>query len=233
MLSLSVGELTVTIISSTSSDYRAANPLTLTCQVGSDADGALFYLWSSTCSGDCFVDGQRTATVARSALRAVDSGTHTCSVTDSVGNAGSASIHVAVTGMWLTICAVTEWLVYCLYSTGVGLYSSVRGLVGNNSMLLANSQGNIGTLECISGSTTPYLGQWISPSGHDITGDTSDPFTVTLGDQNNPGYMHISLVPGRTLSSDSQGVYTCISLDETGTEHQIHVGIYSNGFSSK
>lgn len=61
--------------------------------------GALTYKWTSTCSGECFVLRQSgLGTVSTQYLKAADSGTHTCTVTDSVGNQGNASVNTSATG---------------------------------------------------------------------------------------------------------------------------------------
>ena len=74
----------------------------LTCQVGlipTPPTGAVTFEWTSTCSGNCFVLSQSTAaTVSTQYLKAVDSGTHTCTVTDSIGNQGSASVEISTSG---------------------------------------------------------------------------------------------------------------------------------------
>ena len=74
----------------------------LVCLVGTSPTspiGTVTYKWTSTCSGDCFVLRQSTAaTVSTQYLKAVDSGTHTCTVTDSVGNQGSASARISTSG---------------------------------------------------------------------------------------------------------------------------------------
>ncbi len=85
-------------INPTSSEYLAASPVKLTCEVTSGAIGTVTYLWSSTCSGACFINGHTSATVTTSALKSADSGTHTCTVADSVGSTADASIEITVTG---------------------------------------------------------------------------------------------------------------------------------------
>ena len=42
---------------------------------------------------------QTSPVVSREGLRAIDAGSHTCTVTDDVGNTGSASVDIIVTGM--------------------------------------------------------------------------------------------------------------------------------------
>ena len=84
-------------------DYRAASSVTLTCQV-EGATGAETYQWSSTCTGpnsNCFVPGQTTQAITRTALRSSDSGTHTCMATNAVtGLTGTATIEMNVVGEW-------------------------------------------------------------------------------------------------------------------------------------
>jgi len=51
---------------------------------------------------NCFVQGQTENTIEKNILHSVDSGNHTCTVTDDVGNTGSATYEVRVTGMCST-----------------------------------------------------------------------------------------------------------------------------------
>ena len=89
--------LTVSI-ESTSTEYQAATPVTLMCVVETGATEPVTYQWSSSCSGDCFVTNQISATIIQSALRSIDSGEHTCLVTDSAGNTGVSTTQFTVTG---------------------------------------------------------------------------------------------------------------------------------------
>ena len=80
--------------------YRVASSVTLTCEI--DDTGTfvpLTYQWTSTCLGDCFVRDQTSPVVSREGLRSIDAGSHTCTVTDDVGNMGSASVEMAITGI--------------------------------------------------------------------------------------------------------------------------------------
>ena len=86
-------------VASSRSTYQVATSATLTCHVGSEAVQPVSYQWSSSCSGQqCSVTGQTDASIMIPLLRSVDSGTHTCTVTDSVGNSGNGSIQFDVTG---------------------------------------------------------------------------------------------------------------------------------------
>ena len=56
--------------------------------------------WNSTCSEDCFVLQQSAQQlIMKEVLHSVDSGNHTCIIVDDVGNVGSATIEIRVTGM--------------------------------------------------------------------------------------------------------------------------------------
>ena len=91
----------MTIVSSSvGPELNAAQPLSLGCMV-SGGTGVYSYQWTSTCSGNCLLNGgnSRAPTLARDAARSSDSGTYTCTVTDNAGNNGSNSTDVQVTGM--------------------------------------------------------------------------------------------------------------------------------------
>ena len=88
-------------------------------------------------------------------------------------------------------------------------------------------------LQCISGSTSPNVGQWIAPSGQDVTYSTSDPFDVELGGVNDPGYVDIALHSGQFITFSDQGIYSCLIPDETGVTRSLLVGIYLPALTSK
>lgn len=93
-------DLEVTILSNGTS--QVGTPHQLVCQTGGSSShlvGTLTYQWTSTCPGQCFVLGHANeAVVSTQYLKAVDAGIHTCTVTDSVGNRGNASIEIVTTG---------------------------------------------------------------------------------------------------------------------------------------
>ena len=107
------------------------------------------------------------------------------------------------------------------------------GLIPNNDVILTDNFGQMPRLQCISGAKQPDVGQWLAPSGMDITLSASDPFDVTVGDQSDPGYLDISLHSGRILTIRDQGVYTCHIPDENGTISSFNVGIYLPALTSK
>ena len=65
--------------------------------------------WNSTCTGDCFVLQQSAQqSIMKSILQATDAGNHTCTIIDDVGNTGSATVEVLVSGkcssLYLIMC---------------------------------------------------------------------------------------------------------------------------------
>lgn len=83
-------------------EVNAAEPLSLRC-VASGGTGVYSYQWTSTCTGDCFLNSgnQFASAISRGAARSADSGTHTCTVTDNAGNNGTNFTEVQVVGMIL------------------------------------------------------------------------------------------------------------------------------------
>ena len=79
--------------------YAPGLSIQLMCSVDGPFD-AVVTTRSSTCSGDCFVLQQSTQQlIMKEILHSVDSGNHTCIIVDDVGNVGSATIEIRVTGM--------------------------------------------------------------------------------------------------------------------------------------
>ena len=99
-LSNTAVELNVSVSSSPPGHtYQAASPVNLTCEpVGFFLSPIQSAVWNSTCGGSCFVLGQTGPAIAREALRAVDGGVHSCTITDALGNRGSGEIGVNVSG---------------------------------------------------------------------------------------------------------------------------------------
>ena len=84
----------------------------LACQIDTTQTasiGQVVYEWTSTCSGECFVLRQSgVATVSTEYLKAVDAGTHTCTVTDRVGNRGNATVMISTTGDSFEVKVLSE-----------------------------------------------------------------------------------------------------------------------------
>ena len=99
-LCCSTGELNVAIRASPPGlVHQVFSSVNLTCTVSGIHRSPLSYRWTSTCTGsNCFVLSVSTPTVSKSSLHSVDSGNHTCLVTDALGNSGSATVEIQVTG---------------------------------------------------------------------------------------------------------------------------------------
>ena len=85
--------------------YRAASPLSLTCEVqGLDDYTGLLYDWSSSvCAGNCFSKLGTSKTVSTDYLHSYDTGVHTCMVYDTLGCEANASISIKVVGKAIII----------------------------------------------------------------------------------------------------------------------------------
>ena len=111
---------------------------------------------------------------------------------------------------------------------GVGLYHSSSGLLSNNSVVTASNGYLQGSFFCVSGRRQAGIGRWIAPNGDDYTLPGTHAFNVSIGGQDNPGVVKISVTgsEGRFLAGQWNGVYSCVIPDETGTEKIIYLGIY-------
>lgn len=84
--------------------YTPGSMVKLTCSAGGGF-GPLVTKWTSTCTGSCFILQQSALdSITTNILQSVDGGNHTCTVLDDVGNSGSATIEMVVSGM----CAIIE-----------------------------------------------------------------------------------------------------------------------------
>ena len=111
---------------------------------------------------------------------------------------------------------------------GVTLYHSINGLLPNNSVVIASDGFLPGSFFCVSGRRQAGIGRWISPSGDDYTLPGIHAFDVTIGGQNNPGVVEISVSGsnGRFPAGQWNGIYSCVIHDESGAEQIIYLGIY-------
>ena len=112
-------------------------------------------------------------------------------------------------------------------STGAGFFLSGTGNILNNSILEPNSGGRISQLQCLSGSNMSTVGDWVSPEGRNLATVQNDPFDIIFGDSNNPGQLLIETpANNRPITSNHEGVYTCVIPDENGQSEYLHIGLY-------
>ena len=91
-------EITNTIDPDQGPDYVPGSTVQLMCSAEGPFD-IISTVWNSTCTGGCFVLQQMSQPlVTKDILHSIDSGNHTCTITDDVGNYGSATIEVQVAG---------------------------------------------------------------------------------------------------------------------------------------
>ena len=107
-------------------------------------------------------------------------------------------------------------------------YQSISGLLPNNSVVIARNGFLSGSFFCVSGRREAGIGRWISPSGDDYTVPGLHAFNVTVGGQNNPGVLQISVSGsnGRFPAGQWDGIYSCIINDESGVEQIVYLGLY-------
>ena len=93
------GQLNVQVtVSPPGVTQQSASSVNLTCSVLGIASAPLSYYWTSTCIGNCFVLLGSTSILIQPALHLIDSGNHTCTVTDALGNSGTATVEINVIG---------------------------------------------------------------------------------------------------------------------------------------
>ena len=93
------GELSVeVVVSPPGVIQQASSSINLTCVVSGDSSPPYSYQWTSTCTGNCFVLQDNSPTLTQLSLHSIDAGNHTCHVTDTLGNSGTATTEIVVTG---------------------------------------------------------------------------------------------------------------------------------------
>ena len=181
------------------------------------------------------------------------SDTVVCSAVDSMGNIGEASRQITnVTGIFShliqlqpfpKITFVINHYIHDFHlisskslhisSAGAGLWGTSQP-ISNNSALIADSAGQIGTIYCHSASKQPHIGRWTSPAGNDITFTSTDAFDVGLHSGSFIySYTTLTLSNGFSLSSVNQGVYSCQIPDENGIQNILQIGIYPHGYEGQ
>ena len=123
-------------------------------------------------------------------------------------------------------------LCFVFFPLGAGIYAnSAHKALMNNSLIKADSYQRLGEFSCLSGSKQGGVGHFIGRDGKDITYKYSDPFHVSIGGIQNPGFIQVS--SANTLYATYQGIYTCRIPDETANLVDINVGLYRYEFNSK
>ena len=103
------------------------------------------------------------------------------------------------------------------------------GVLPNNGIVISRTGGTRIQFQCRSGSLDTGVGQLVDLDGNTFnTGQNSGVFSVaSIG----PGSIRIQT--GIDLTAADEGVYTCRIPDETGSDVDVNIGVYMNGFNSK
>ena len=71
------------------------------------------------------------------------------------------------------------------------------------------------------------VGNWVSPERRNLATVQNDPFDIIFGDSNNPGQLLIETPANNPpITSNHEGVYTCVIPDENGQSEYLHIGLY-------
>ena len=119
----------------------------------------------------------------------------------------------------------------------IGDRSDPTGVLPNNGIVAVTSGDRI-AIQCRSGSTMTGVGQLV-----DLDGDT---FNIGMSagvlsveqigsGSGHPGSLQSRNRVGteRTLTAADEGVYSCRIPDETGSDVDVNIGVYRNGFNSE
>ena len=99
--------------------YRPASSVTLSC-VAHSAIGNATYRWTST-EQNSFFHGGTEQNMSQNILTAFDSGIHTCTVTDELGNTGSDHTEMKLFGVYnlkqfkYTICLRAHHIIFIFF----------------------------------------------------------------------------------------------------------------------
>lgn len=90
--------ITNVLVPSQGPTYTPGSTALLMCSAGGGF-APVMTIWTSTCTGDCFVLQQANQnSIMTDILHSVDGGNHTCTVVDDVGNVGSSTIEMIIAG---------------------------------------------------------------------------------------------------------------------------------------
>ncbi|XP_065918563.1 hemicentin-1-like isoform X2 [Dysidea avara] len=187
--------------------FPVAQSAILICTISGSLTGTETFSWSSSCSPNC--DGDLTGTdqseLSVTNLRARDTGSYTCTVTD-----GGVMVRVSTA----TISRVE----------GVTLHSTDFTITYNSSSVLLFQNMEI-RIVCRSGSTTSS-GQWSFPDGSAVPTSGAIQANPVSGDVGTSELV-ISSSAASTLSGNT-GVYTCTIPDVDGMIQTRNLTIYDS-----
>ena len=114
----------------------------------------------------------------------------------------------------------------------IGDRSAPTGVLPNNGIVIARdvTSGTVIQVQCRSGSTMTGVGQLVDLDGNTFNiGQTSGVFNI---EQPKGGLGFVQFRRAETLTAADEGVYSCRIPDETGSDVDVNIGVYQNGFNS-
>ena len=109
----------------------------------------------------------------------------------------------------------------------MGIFASDK-MIPNNSIIIGDSDDQLGTIYCISGSNDGNIGEWTAQNGSVVTGSSSEVFITVYGGGGNDSvspYVGLQVKSGYSLTESAEGLYTCTIADENGILQSLHIGI--------
>ena len=110
------------------------------------------------------------------------------------------------------------------------------GVLPNNGIVIAQTGRTHISFQCHSGSTMTGVGQLVGVDGNTFNiGQNTGVFSVaSIGNPVQPGSIQLHNRAGTepALTAADEGVYTCRIPDETGSDVDVNIGVYRNGFNS-
>ena len=106
------------------------------------------------------------------------------------------------------------------------------GVLPNNGVVITRdvTSGDLIRVQCRSGSTMTGVGQLVDLDGNTFNiGQTSSVFNV---EQPKGGLGSVQFRRAENLTAADEGVYSCRIPDETGSDVDVNIGVYQNGFNS-
>ena len=206
--------------------YRPASSLTLSC-IATGASDSVAYRWRST-HLQSFTNGVTASVHTKSLLTAYDSGTHTCTITDTDGTAVSTSVKILLHGKPVN---TSNYFLQISLFAGVGLY--VSGSYSINSQSIANNTAlswgyryNRVSVRCYSKSTSD-TGTIVLPNGMEYSSYNGGTYGYTISRQSPAG---INFYTSR-YSAPTTGIYTCRMTSPSGQVRDVSFGIFGTTIS--
>ena len=200
--------------------YRPASSLTLSC-IATGASDSVAYRWRSTHS-QSFINRATASVRTKDFLTAYDSGTHTCTITDTDGTAVSKSVKILLNGKPVN---VLNYFIQIKMFTGVGLcvsasYSTYCQRIANNTALSWRYKQYYEVyIRCYS-NTTSDIATIVLPNGLEYSSYNGGTYTIS---RRSPAGINLYT----RYSTPTTGIYTCRMTSPSGQVRDVSFGIFT------